>query len=502
MKIKHTILALVILLVLGGAFYYLNQQPERPDPNAIPKEKLFSFTADQVEEFAIEIPPQPPASFRRVASTEPPPAAPPAGESSEPPAPPWEIVTPEGIAADSSLIQSFVEELPNLQTTPLAGETAAPVWSEYGLDQPQRVMRVKLKDGKEVALSVGKENPSGYARYGRRDDTAPVLLLDTTDNKSLLEKTLFDLRDKRILPLDFNQATRLEIRFRFGEQQASAEELGRARELGLPTKPARIVVTKQPNGNWQLDVPRLRTDHGNTNYLITMLTGAIMKSIEEEKASSLAKYGLNTPQIRVDITTPQGISSLLVGNMKKEGDQEFFYAKNSTWPHVFTILRTAYDQINQDLDAYRNRYLFDFETSNAKRLEVVGPTGEFIFGRRGEEWFKAGSPETKMAERKVENFLNDVHSLRISSYTSDEPNRFAAYGLNNPWMRIKITFGDQNQEEIILFSRRNNKFYAARQGEPSVYELSPTEPENLESKLSELTTDAPAAGAAPSPPGP
>jgi hypothetical protein len=69
-------------------------------------------------------------------------------------------------------------------------------------------------------------------------------------------------------------------------------------------------------------------------------------------------------------------------------------------------------------------------------------------------------------------------------------------------MRIKVTFGDQNQEEIILFSRRNNKFYAARQGEPSVYELSPTEPENLESKLSELTTDAPAAGAAPSPPGP
>jgi hypothetical protein len=498
MNIKHTILALVILLVLGGAFYYLNQQPERPDPNAIPKEKLFSFTADQVEEFTIEAPPQPPATFRRAASTEPPPAKPPAGQTSEPPAPRWEIVTPEGIAADSSLIQSFVEELPDLQTTPLGGETAAPVWSEYGLDQPQRVMRVKLKDGKEVAISVGKENPSGYARYGRRDDSAPVLLLDTTDTRSLLEKTLFDLRDKRILPTDLNQASRLEIRFRFGEQQASAEELSRARELGLPTKPARIVMTKQPNGNWQLDEPLLRTDHGNTNYLITTLTGAIMKAVEEEKASSLAKYGLNTPQIRVDLTTPQGPFSLQVGNTKKEGDQEFFYAKNSAWPHVFTILRTTYDQINQDLASYRNRYLFDFETYSSKRLEIAGPAGEFVFGRRGEEWFKAGSPERKMPESSVENFLNSIHSLRISAYPSDEPNRLAAYGLNNPWMRIKVAFGEDNKEETILFARRNDKFYAARQGEPSVYELSPNEPENLESKLKELTAEEPAAAATPS----
>jgi len=49
------------------------------------------------------------------------------------------------------------------------------------------------------------------------------------------------------------------------------------------------------------------------------------------------------------------------------------------------------------------------------------------------------------------------------------------------------TFGEKNQEETIFYARKDKKFYAARQGEPSVYELSPNEPDNLEAKLKELT---------------
>ena len=100
-----------------------------------------------------------------------------------------------------------------------------------------------------------------------------------------------------------------------------------------------------------------------------------MRSLEEEKPASLAKYGLDRPQIRADIVTPSGTYSLMVGNKDKKGDEEFFYAKNSVWPHVFTILRTVYDQLNQDKDAYRDRYLYGFEEGNAHSLDIQGPDG-------------------------------------------------------------------------------------------------------------------------------
>ena len=490
MKVTHTLIAFVIVLALGGAFYYLDRLPEKPDEKAIPKEALFPFTADQVAEFTLQAVSQPAATFRRIADT--PPAAhadssatAEPGAENNPATPQWELIAPEGIAGDSSQIQFFLEEIVGMQGSPLVTD-APPEWSEYGLEAPEKSYQFKLKDGKTVELSIGMENPAGYARYARRDNAAPILLIDDVDNKALIEKTLFDLRDKRILPVNAEAAERIELRFSLGGAQPSAEDLAKARELGLPVKTSRIVMTKQLNGNWQLDEPLLRTDYGATNYLFSTLSGGILRNIEEEKSSSLAKYGLNSPQIRVDVKTSSGTQSLLVGNQITRGEEQLFYAKNSVWPHVFTILRTAYDQLNQDLESYRERYLYDFDQINARSLEIEGPMGRLRFGLRGEEWFMAGSPEKKMDDLQMSNFLNAVHALRISTYTSDERNRFAAYGLDKPWMTTKVTFGEQNREETVVYSRQDGKFYAARVGEHSVYELSSHEPENLLGKIREL----------------
>lgn len=489
MKLKHTIGAFIILLALGGVFYYLNRLPVKPGKDDIPKENLFSFTPDQVEEITITEASKPAATLRRVAaapktdSKE----APKSGEKAKDASPPqWEITAPEGIAADSLQIQSFLEEIVGMQGSTMA-DNSAPQLSEYGLDAPQKTYQFKLKGGKTIDLSIGVENPAGYARYAIRDKAAPILLIDAIDSKALIEKTLFDLRDKRILPFPFDQARRMELHFRLDSQQTSPEELAKAKQLGLPVKQARIVMTKQANGNWDLDEPHLRTDHGGTNYLFSTISGGTMRSLEEEKISSPAKYGLDKPQIRVDITTPSGTQSLLVGNSFKRGEEELFYAKNTAWPHVFTILRTVYDQLNQDTDSYRERYLYDFDQVAARRLEILGPAGQLTLALRGEDWFMAGSPEKKMDTVKVDNFLNAIHSLRISSYPDDAPNRYAAYGLDKPWMKIKVTFGEKNQEETILYGRKGQKFFAARQGEASIYELSPAEPDNLESKIQELT---------------
>jgi hypothetical protein len=471
MKVKHTLLALVLLLGLGGIFYYLNSRPENASPDEIPKEKIFPFQPDQVEQFALEIGNESAAAVERVTPA---------------PNPSWKIVQPEGVAADHDSIQSFLNELPNLQATPLEGE-AAPDWSQYGLDKPSRTFSFQLQDGTSTRLSIGGTNPGGTGHYARRSDSGPVLLLDDAENRSLLVKTLLDFRVKKILPIDPNQGERLVV------------------HVPVAGVPREVVLTREPSGFWVLDEPRVRTDHGATGYLYVTLTGGLIQSIVRENPASLDDFGLAKPAIRVDATTPQGVTSLFVGRKAVEelGDQELFYAKSSMWPHVFTISRQVYDQITQPPVNYRNRFLFDFETENVKRVDIQGPTGDLNFEKRDSIWFNVGhlvKPQPSAAapnaqevkettgELRVGDFLNDIKALRISQYPSDAPDRYAAYGLDKPWLTVKVSFGEQNQTETILFSRRSGKFYAARQGEPSIYELSPNEPEHLEAALKVLAS--------------
>ena len=467
MKVSHTILAVVILAVLGGVFYYLEQQPEPPSEEEAAKQAVFSFEAAQVEEFTIEVQGEQPVTVRRLGTTE---------QGAEAAALPgssgWEIIAPAEIAPDHSEINSFVGEIPNLESVPVEGD--APLEpSEYGLDSPQKTFRFKLRDGQTVALSVGDENITGSSKYGKLDSSPSVFLLETAD-AAVLDKTLLDLRDKRAIPLVVDAAQEIEVEFNY-KDGAQAEQAGR------------LVLTKQPNGNWQLTDPAVRTDFGSSNYFVTALSGAVMSSVEEEAPVAIGRYGLNQPTIRLTVRTADGASAnLWIGD--KAEDEAAYYAQNSVWPQVFKINQYTYDQFNQQLDNYRHRYLFDFETSNARRVEILWSEGEMRLDKRGEEWFRAGTPEQAVETAKVESFLNSVHALRVQQFTSDQSEEFAQYGLNEPWLRVKVTYGENNQEETVVFARHDNRFYAARDGEPSVYEMSPEEPDNLEPKVRDLTT--------------
>ncbi len=472
MKTTNTIIAFALLLVLGGVFYYLQQQPRQPAPGETPKQKLFSWEPEQVEEFSIEIPDQPAATFRLAAGA--PPAAKADGNTaSATNAPRWEVVSPSDVGADAGAIQAFLTELPKLEYTPLQGG-ASPTLAEYGLEHPPKVFRFRTKQGETVTLSIGNENPAGSAKYGKLDNSPAVFLLDTLDTRAL-EKALFDLRDKRVLPLDLAQAARLEIVF---------DAAGSPLRMELPMPRGRITLTKEPNGNWALTDPAVRTDYNTANYMFSTLTSAAMNSVEPEIPPSLSRYGLESPPLRLRVTTPAGSHELGVGNRDSGGIG--FYAKNSIRPQVFTIPQSLFDQIKQEVSSYRDRYLVEFQLTNARRFDIQGPAGELRLDRRGEDWFRAGTPEKKLDSANVSAFMERLRSMRIQNYTTDRAGRYAEFGLDRPWLTVKVTFGENNQEETLVFASKNTRFYAARLGEPSVYEMGPAEPENLESKLKDL----------------
>jgi len=71
----------------------------------------------------------------------------------------------------------------------------------YGLDQPKLEVSVKLDDGKEQGLQLGIENGFDNTLYVKKLGDGTVRVVDAYQ-KSSLEKTAFDLREKKVSHLD------------------------------------------------------------------------------------------------------------------------------------------------------------------------------------------------------------------------------------------------------------------------------------------------------------
>ncbi|MBI4459679.1 MAG: DUF4340 domain-containing protein [Acidobacteria bacterium] len=476
MKIWHTVVASIILLALGGTLFYLRQQPETPSSDGFPKRDLFVFQPEQVEEFTMDIANSPSATFRR--------GQPSSGTNGQPQ---WEIVSPPGIAASRPAIQSFLEELPKVKAVTLDLQAPSSL-AEYGLDQPQRTYTFKLKDGRDTALLIGKENPNGFGRYGKLSNSTEVFMLDSLNASPLLDKTLFDLRDRRLLPVDMDQAQEFELHYYLRGGAPDGVEMEEARRRQVLLNPPKVALTRLLSGEWQLTNPAVRTDHGNTAEFARIVGSAQVQSFEEENPTALGRYGLAPAEMRLQVKTPSGSYSLLVGN-RKSGEQGSYYAKNSVWPHVFTIDQGVYFQLTDGYERYRSRYLFDYSAApSTRRVEIQAADRTIRFDKKGDSWVNPQKPQSQMDGSKVDGFLSYVYALRIQHFTSDQPGRLADYGLDKPWMTVTVITGEDNRAETILFGRNKDRFYAARQGEPSVYEMSPDEPATMESRLRELSS--------------
>src|SRR5208283_2091379 len=151
------------------------------------------------------------------------------------------------------------------------------------------------------------------------------------------EKTLFDLRDRRALTLEADQLRKIEV----------------------DSKGKKWTLAKNPEGIWDLVLPPpVRADRVATDGLISQLRGLTMQSIASEDKKNEASFGLSSPELRLQLTGPDGTETLVLGKKDKEGDR--YFAVNSALPPVFTLNSAFLTEFQKDPAELRAKDLFTY----------------------------------------------------------------------------------------------------------------------------------------------
>jgi hypothetical protein len=121
----------------------------------------------------------------------------------------WQITAPKAYSADQEAVAGVFSTLSGLNADRVVEEkTSDP--KQYGLDPASVELDITGKNGKVRQLLLGDDTPAGGDAYAVLTGDPRVFAI-ASYNKSSLNKSLNDLRDKKLFEFGFNEPNKIEL---------------------------------------------------------------------------------------------------------------------------------------------------------------------------------------------------------------------------------------------------------------------------------------------------
>jgi hypothetical protein len=345
----------------------------------------------------------------------------------------WQITAPKQYLADQDAANQLATAAATINSDRVIEDKATDLPS-YGLHSPTLEVNITTKNGQTKKLLFGDDTPTNSGAYAMLQGDSRVFTV-ASFTKTGLDKSLNDLRDKRLLTFDQDKLSRVEL---IAKKQDI--EFGRDKD------------------QWQIVKPKpMRADGLQVEEFIRKLKDAkidLSVSAEDAKKAATA-FGSGTPVATVKITDPSGTQQIDVHKNKED-----YYAKSSSVEGVQKVAADLGTGLDKGVDDFRNKKLFDFGFSEPNKIEMHDNGKTYAIQKTGEDWTASGK---KMDSTSVQSFLDKLRDLSAS--------KFVESGFTTPTIDITVTSNDGKRIEKVLISKQGSDYVGKRDNETSLYGL-------------------------------
>jgi hypothetical protein len=366
----------------------------------------------------------------------------------------WQITAPKPLAADQAAVSGFLSSISSLNADRLIDDKATDL-NQYGLAQPSLEIDITAKD-KPQKLLLGDDAPTGNAVFAKLDGD-PRIFTIASYNKNSLDKSANDLRDKRLLTVDFDKLSQVDL-----VSKKTDIEFGRNKQ------------------EWQIVKPRpLRADNFQVEEIVRKLSDAKMDtSVSDADAKkAAAAFASGTPVAAAKVTDTASTQELQIRKNKTD-----YYAKSTAVPGVYKVSNDLGTMVEKGLDDFRNKKLFDFGYDDPTKVEIHDGAKSYNLSKGGQDWWSDGK---KMEATGVQTLIDKIRDLSAS--------KFVDSGFTTPVIEVDVTSSDGKRTEKISIAKSADAYIARRENEPALYQLDSATVTDLQN-LAAALKPAPAAG--------
>jgi hypothetical protein len=320
----------------------------------------------------------------------------------------WEITEPQGIDADSEEWEMLASSLGQIEKGDIVAEK--PDLASFGLDKPAIDLTAHLKDGHDVRVLFGAENPKKTDNYAKLGDSSEVFLSPSSWNKTF-QKSLTDMRNKSVL--DFAVENINSVRIEDGKTQIELQKSGTDWQLKMP--------------------PGLKADNSEVSGFLSSLLSARAVSFTDEKIDPKST-GLNPPSSRITLHDGKANADRIL-SLGKSPETDKYYARDESRPAVFIIDKEIPAKVRRPVMDWRDKSVAHVEPESVDELEIIRGAEKLSLKKQGAEWKLADG--RKVQSEKISNALISLEFERASQIV-DMPGKPSEYGLDKPRMEVTL----------------------------------------------------------------
>ena len=418
MKARGLIVATVILAGLTGALYWSNHHKpaETTEASADIPPKILTLKEDDIARIDVRKKGAQELVLARNSSGK------------------WQMTAPQPLGVDQPVVSGMVATLSSLSSDRLVEEKASNL-SQYGLVEPALETDLTAKDNKTYKLLIGDGTPTGNAVYAKLDGDPRVFTIASYARNSL-DKSVNDVRDKRLLTLDQDKISQVE----------------------LLAKKQDIVFGRNKN-EWQIIKPKpQRADGSKVDELVRTLVDARMdlSGTDQDAKKVASAFASAAPVATAKVTGESGIQELQVRKNKDD-----YYAQSSAVNGIYKVASSVGSGLDKEPEDFRNKKLFDFGFDDPNKIEIHDGAKAYFLTRSGEDWWNGSSK--KMDASGVQSLIDNLRDLSAT--------KFVETGFSTPALELTVTSNEGKRTEKVLISKSGESYIAKRENEPSLYQL-------------------------------
>ncbi|MEE2876932.1 MAG: DUF4340 domain-containing protein [Candidatus Neomarinimicrobiota bacterium] len=377
----------------------------------------------------------------------------------------WEITEPVRIGVEESVINgnhlafanAIIKRKLNISPDGL---------KNYGLEPAHVEVILESKNGRTVELMIGDESVTrGDLFVAFRDSN--TVFITSEDLKTEAEKTLFDLRDKKI----------------------AHYELDDVRRIKIGTKEHTIVIEKTGDG-WVMKNPNLPVDESRVNSFLSSLGNYSAKAFAAESFDNKSQYGFEKPEVKVMLSLGEEMASKEItigGVVGGENDDPEYHGYESGLPAVFIIQESTKNNLSRDPFYFQDKQLVRFDKDALSEIRISGAYQITLAPQDTLGWYVHTDSSFKVEDSDINRLtsaIDGVKAAELEATKSEDPN---SYGLKVPFLEVVVTDSTGISAGFTIGdSDEDNDRYASSKGSDRIYLVRLSQVERITDWIEEI----------------